>query len=324
MDAAIGDPRVSQWLERNTYTGPGPSVESLLALKSEQQVTVSVCLPALNEAGTIGQICELIRTELIQGPGLVDELVVMDSGSTDDTAEVASRAGATTYLAQEVALREEEIRGKGDCLWRSLAVLHGDIVVWLDSDTRNMHRGFITDLIGPLLSRRELVMTKAFYHRPLETPSGLVPAGGARVTELVVRPLLHLFYPELTGFVQPLAGEYAVRRDIVTDLPFFTGYAVEIGLLIDIAERFGVDSIAQADLGTRIHRNRPVLELGSMSFEVMRAMLTRFDELGRVKVPNDLPDSLMQFRDDEGTLGPVTHRLPIVERPPMRKYLPQP
>ena len=321
MTADVPDPTLSRWLKTNTYRARSESPDTLAALKSSSGSTVSVCLPALNEEATIGPICELISSRLMGQTGLVDELVVMDSGSSDGTFEAAAAAGATVYRAVDVAIPSEPVRGKGDCLWRSLAVLQGDIVVWLDSDTRNMHDGFITDLIAPLLTRPELVLTKGFYLRPLQTPDGLIPAGGARVTELVVRPLVQLLYPELTGFVQPLAGEYAARRDVLMELPFLTGYAVEIGLLIDIAERYGIDQMAQADLGTRVHRNRPVLELGTTAFEVMRAMLTRFDELGRIKIPAELPDALTQFSQEGDFVDPVIRELPLLERPPMARHL---
>ncbi|HET7481694.1 MAG TPA: glucosyl-3-phosphoglycerate synthase, partial [Actinomycetota bacterium] len=278
MEPLDGD-RTARWLSENTLTTHTDPAE-LARAKAASGLTISVCLPALNESATIGAICELIRGRLMIEHDLVDELVVIDSGSTDDTVELARAAGATTYRAQELALPDRPLMGKGDCLWRSLSVLQGDVVVWLDSDTRNMHEGFVTDLVAPLLHRHDLAMTKAFYHRPLETDDGLVAGGGARVTELLVRPMLQLFCPELAAFVQPLSGEYAARREVLLDLPFLTGYAVEIGLLIDVAERHGVDRIAQVDLGTRVHRNRPVVELGTTAFEILLGMLMRFDAAG--------------------------------------------
>jgi glucosyl-3-phosphoglycerate synthase len=195
-------------------------------------------------------------------------------------------------------------------------VVTGDIVVWLDSDTRNPHTGFVTDLVAPLLTDESYLFTKAFYDRPLQDEEGLLAAGGARVTEIAIRPLLHLFYAELTELVQPLSGEYAGYRDVFSTLPFSTGYGVDIGLLIDIAERHGVERIAQVDLGRRIHRNRPTLQLGQMSFQVMQAMFKRLDDIGRVKFAHALPDQLTQF--EPGADGPQreTYDLEVIERPP--------
>ena len=218
-------------------------------------------LPALDEAETIGPICRTISNELIHEVSLIDELLVIDSGSIDGTAEEAAEAGATVHRAEELT-SFGEVLGKGDCLWRSLSVASGDIIVWLDSDTRNLHGGFVADLVAPLLLDDRFVMTKAFYDRPLVSDDQMVMTGGARITELAVRPLLQLFYPELVGLIQPLAGEYAGYVDVFRGLRFSTGYGVEIGMLIDIAERYGAERIAQVDLGMLVHRNRDVIELG--------------------------------------------------------------
>lgn len=299
---------------------PVLSHEDLLSLKRERGLGISVCLPALNEAETIGQMCSFFRESLAHQVGLVDEIVVVDSGSTDDTVLVAEAAGAKVYragnLVPEVGAR---VWGKGDVLWRSLSVLTGDIVVWLDSDTRNPHEGFVTDLVAPLLLHEDVMLTKAFYDRPLQGADGALTTGGARVTELAARPLLHLFYPELARIVQPLSGEYAGYRKNFENMPFFTGYGVDIGLLIDVAERFGVETIVQVDLGRRVHRNRETVDLGRTSFEVIQAMLKRFDELGRLKLGAELPTELTQFVP--GTDGPrrEVYDLPVLERPPIRE-----
>ena len=227
------------------------SLQELLQAKEARSHRVSVVLPALDEAGTIGKICRTISNELMHSTPLVDELLVIDSGSTDGTAKEAGDAGATVHRAEDLT-SFGEVHGKGDCLWRSLTVASGDIIVWLDSDTRNFREGFVADLVAPLLLDDRFVMTKAFYDRPLISDDQLLMTGGARVTELAVRPLLQLFYPELVGLIQPLAGEYAGYANVFKGLPFSTGYGVEIGLLIDVAERYGTEQIAQVDLGTRV------------------------------------------------------------------------
>ncbi len=288
----------------------------LVLLKQARRLRVSVVLPALDEAETIGRICTSIRESLMGPAGVVDELLVIDSGSGDGTAEMARGAGATVHHASEIT-PIGPVKGKGDCLWRSLAVVSGEIVVWLDADARNFTPRFVTELVAPLLHDEAFVMSKAFYERPLVTGDTVVHGEGARVTELVARPLLQLFYPELSHIIQPLSGEYAAYTDVARSLPFFTGYGVEVGLLIDIAERYGVDRIAQVDLGTRQHRNRPVLDLGATAFQVITALLRRFDELGRIKIPDDLPSELVQYVSAGERVEPVVRSLDIAQRPPM-------
>lgn len=311
---------MSDWgWEDRTFRSSGSSPEELLRLKEEGSHRITVVLPALDEAPTVGIICETIRRKLIEQIPFVDELIVIDSGSKDSTVEIARAAGATVYAGAELT-DAGPIRGKGDCLWRSLTVATGDLIVWLDSDTRNLNETFVLDLVGPLLLDDRFVLAKAFYDRPLISDEQVLATGGARITELVARPLLQLFYPELAGLIQPLAGEYAGPTSLFRTLPFFTGYGVEVGLLLDIAEREGPERIAQVDLGTRVHRNRPVLELGRASMQVMSALLRRLDDLGRIKIPEDLPGELLQFVPSENGPMPVTAELEIVERPPLDAY----
>lgn len=312
----------SERFRSHVYGSTGLDLARLIDLKSRRSLSISVCLPALNEEETVGEICSLLHEELMDKAPFVDEIVVIDSDSTDATAERALAAGATVHRASSLVPQVGPlVRGKGDALWRSLSVLSGDIVVWLDSDTRNAHTGFVTDLVAPLLMDESYILSKAFYERPLQDEEGVLTTGGARVTEIAVRPLLHLFYPELAVLVQPLSGEYAGYRDVFVRLPFFTGYAVDIGLLLDVAEGYGADRIAQVDLGRRIHRNRPTLQLGRMSFQVMQAMFKRFDEMGRLKFAHDLPDTLTQFHP--GSDGPEreTHPLEVIERPPLESIV---
>ncbi len=253
--------------------------------------------------------------------GLVDELIVIDSGSTDDTETVATAEGATVHRAHDV-LSDHNIAegGKGDALWKSLAICNGDIVLWVDADTRNFDEHFVIGLLHPLLIEQDVKLVKGFYERPLEKdPSST--AGGARITELVVRPLLNLFYPVLTGIVQPLAGEYGGYKEALVKLPFFTGYGVEIGLLIDFVERFGLDALAQVDLGKRVHRNRSTLELGQSAFQVIHVMLTRFEEAGKVKLPYPLPETLTQFWPGPEGHSVRTKSLRVMERPPLAEIV---
>jgi glucosyl-3-phosphoglycerate synthase len=322
MRSEFQHPEILDWFDRRTFgpSNPGPFMPDpgqLAELKRESGLRVSVCLPALNEQTTIGAMCTRIRVDLMETVNLVDELVVIDSGSEDDTLDVAAAAGAEVHSGRDVMPEVGHVLGKGEALWKSLAVTSGDLICWCDSDIRNFDSGFVVGLLTPLLLDAEIKMSKGFYKRPLDGD----PTGGGRVTELVVRPLLHLLYPKLTGLVQPLSGEYALRRDVALELPFFTHYAVDIGLLIDLVERYGLNALAQVDLGVRLHRKQDTLSLGKMSHQIMRGVLHRLDELGRIKLTDDLSDALVQFIPK--TNGPLAVRFDqeIIERPAMATYL---
>jgi glucosyl-3-phosphoglycerate synthase len=316
--SGLAHPDVQRWFDHRTLMPLRPSLPMLADLKREKNVTIAVCLPALDEEATVGSICGSIRGNLMNGSAVVDELIVMDSGSVDRTEEVAATAGATVYRAHEILPHLPADAGKGEALWKSLAVVGADILVWLDSDVSNFDPEFVTKLIAPLLLDDKLVYTKGFYDRPMDEHGS---STGGRVTELVVRPLLHLLYPELTGLIQPLSGEYAGRREALTQVPFFTGYAVEIGLLIDLVERFGLDTIAQVDLGERRHRNRDTLALGRMSHEILTAMLLRLRDAGRIDLPIELSDTLVQFVTGVAGPTPQASRGKISQRPPMTNML---
>lgn len=241
----------------------------LARLKGDQRV--SVCLPARDEAATVGPIVERIRRELVERVPLVDELIVIDDHSSDHTATQAAAAGARVIDAAQVLPRFGAGPGKGEALWKSLFASDGDIVVWCDADVHDFDPAYVVGLVGPLLLRPELDFVKGFYARPLRAGHD----GGGRVTELVARPALALLFPQLTSVVQPLAGEYAGRRELLEQLPFVSGYGVDVALLIDASERAGLDAVAQVDLGTRLHRNRPLLELGPQAAAVLRAVFDR-------------------------------------------------
>jgi glucosyl-3-phosphoglycerate synthase len=244
-------------------------LERLVDLKRRQGVTISVGLPALNEEETIGDVVYTMRTRLMGRYPLVDEIVVIDSGSEDRTREIAAGEGVPVYVHQKIASELGAYSGKGEALWKSLFVLRGDIVCWVDTDIRNIHPKFVYGIVGPLLAHPRLQYVKAFYQRPLNVGETLQATGGGRVTELTARPILNLFFPELSGMIQPLSGEYGARRTLLEQLPFFTGYGVEVGLLIDLLEHAGRTSLAQVDLTERVHRNQELVSLSKMAFAIL-------------------------------------------------------
>lgn len=289
------------------------------ALKRATRASVAVCIPARDEEATIGAICRSIKSTLVRRLRLVDDVVVINSESRDATAERAEEAGATVYDVGDIlpAIAIGPASGKGEALWRSLAVLDHDIIVWIDGDTRNFKPHFVWKLVAPLLQQDEAVLAKGYYDRPLTMDGCVLPNEGGRVTELALRPLLQLLYPPLTNILQPLSGDYAARRSAAIELPFFSGYGVDLGLLIDVAEKYGVHSIRQADLGARVHRNRDLFSLGRMSYEVVQTMLIRLQKLGVIQLRGELPTEFVQYLRNEE----LTFHIPVVERPPMRTIL---
>jgi glucosyl-3-phosphoglycerate synthase len=233
--------------------------------------TVSVCLPARDEASTVGPIVDTIRRSLVDETGLVDELLVIDDHSTDRTADVALAAGAKVVDASAILPAYGEGYGKGEALWKSVYAAEGDLIVWCDADIVNFGAHIVSGLLGPLLTNHRISFVKGFYERPVDAHG----SGGGRVTELVARPLLSLLFPQLTPIIQPLAGEYACRREVAESLPFVRGYGVDIALLIDVAERFGIDTMAQVDLDERVDRNRPLDELSPQAMAIVQTTLRR-------------------------------------------------
>ncbi|PBC78299.1 glucosyl-3-phosphoglycerate synthase [Streptomyces sp. TLI_235] len=316
-------PEVASWLRRRSWAAADYPVERLLAAKraAGSAGTVSVVLPALDEEPTVGEIVATVRTELMERHPLVDELVVVDSGSVDRTAEIARAAGARVVHRDDLLPRLPAAPGKGEVLWRSLLATSGAVVCFVDADLREFDPAFVTGIVGPLLTDPGLQLVKAMYDRPLETAGAVVPAGGGRVTELVARPLINLHWPQLAGFVQPLGGEYAARRSLLERLPFPTGYGVELGLLVDALETVGLDALAQVDVGVRHHRHQDGQALGRMAATIYRTALERLDRTHRLKAGEDLVHPLLtQFSRDPGTRGFTahTHEVTALERPPMR------
>lgn len=306
---------VRRWFDRRTSRASDWQASRLVHVKGD--TTVSVVLPALNEQETIGAIVATIRAELMDRHGLVDELVVMDSGSTDGTYDVAVEAGAKVVRREEVLGDFEPLPGKGEVLWRSLAATDGDILVFVDSDLHDFTPTFVTGLLGPLLTDPSVQLVKATYDRALTHGETVVPAGGGRVTELVARPMINLHWPELAGFVQPLSGEYAARRHLLEQLPFPTGYGVEIGMLVDALRLVGLPALAQVDLFRRKHRNQEIGKLGRMSSEILQVAYERLRREGRL-VMSPPATALTQFERSEDDYVLLTLDLAPVERPPMR------
>ncbi len=305
---------VQDWFERRTFDADQFDVEELADLRAQQDVSVSVVLPAYNEAATIGGV---IQSVMALAGKLVDEVVVLDGGSSDDTEVVAAGHGARVHTDIGAFPELGRALGKGDALWRSLAVTSGDIVVFVDTDIRNPDPRFVTALIGPMLLEPGVELVKAFYDRPIELDGTLHPTGGGRVTELLARPLFNLFWPELAGLVQPLSGEYAGRRSLLEAIPFFTGYGVEAGMLIDTMMLRGADAIAQVDIKTRIHRNQDLMALSRMAFGVAQATFRRMPEAARAQMGN-LPNTYRQFLREDGVVGMTdAQEIAIIERPPM-------
>lgn len=303
------------WLADHTWYRPPWTAAELVAAKRGR--TVSVVLPALNEAKTVAAVIDTI-TPMVGG--LVDELIVLDSGSTDDT-EARARAAGARVVHREEALPEIPTQpGKGEALWRSLAATTGDIVVFIDSDLIDPDPMFVPRLLGPLLTADGIHLVRGFYRRPLRLGAGQDANGGGRVTELVARPLLAALRPELGCVLQPLGGEYAGTRELLTSVPFAPGYGVEIGILIDTYDRFGLDAIAQVNLGVRTHRNRPLSDLGPMSRQIVATLLNRcgIADSG-VGLTQFFPAADGQGADGQGADGyrTRTSTVSLDDRPPM-------
>ncbi|MEV0897433.1 glucosyl-3-phosphoglycerate synthase [Actinoplanes sp. NPDC049802] len=318
---ATVSPVVEAWTTYRTGSARQWTPERLTAAKGRDRV--SVVIPARDEQATIGAIVSTIRRDLIERVPLVDEILVVDSRSTDTTAMVARRAGARVVSQDRMTRGLPRMEGKGDALWAGLAASSGDVVAFVDGDLHEFSSHFVTGLLGPLLTDQSVEFVKGFYHRPLNGPVSVETDGGGRVTELAARPLLNLFFPELAGFVQPLAGEYAGRRRALERIPFVSGYGVEIGMLIDLVDLVGLDALAQVDLGERKHRHQGTEALGRMAAQIMVTAWSRMYRRGLATEPVPPSTMLTQFRRGGQDALPNLDRqiavteTGVTERPPL-------
>jgi glucosyl-3-phosphoglycerate synthase len=289
----------------------------LVALKEQKKLSISLAFPTLNEEATIGKEILVIRTELMDRHPLLDEIVVIDSSSQDMTRALAEKYGAKVIESKNILPNHGTYRGKGENLWKSLYALQGDIIVWVDADIANISPKFVYGLVGPLLEDDSIGYVKAFYERPIRSSTGIASSGGGRVTEILVRPIFSLFYPELARLIQPLSGEYAGRRSLLEQLAFSVGYGVELGHLVDIYHRFGIESLAQVDLDLRIHRNQSTEALGRMAYGILNTFLDRGKRYGDTEVLRELGDRHVALRVEDSEHKVVATEISAVERPPM-------
>jgi glucosyl-3-phosphoglycerate synthase len=310
---------VDKWFAENTFhASEFKDIRKLVELKEKQGLRVSVGLPALNEEKTIGLVIKRIKGQLMDRYPLIDQLLVIDSDSTDRTVEIATDLGVPVVRHSQVLPEMGSYVGKGEALWKSLYELDGDIVAWIDTDISNIQPRFVFGLLGPLLREPRLQYVKGFYRRPIKEGDKLVPEGGGRVTELMARPLINLFFPELSGMIQPLSGEYAGRRALLESVPFFTGYAVETGLLIDILEGEGLSALGQVDLERRIHRNQALPSLSQMSFVILQAAIRKLEERHRIELLTEVGHGMKLIHQQDDAFSLVVRQIGDEMRPPMK------
>jgi glucosyl-3-phosphoglycerate synthase len=296
--------RARSWYRSNTFHHGSFPPERLAA---QRNCTVSLCLPTRNEESTIGPILE--RLVPLRAQGVVDQIVVVDQ-SLDGTAQIARALGAEVYDQTELAQELGPVLGKGDAMWRALLVLDGDVICFLDADSERFGSHFACGLLGPLLCDPRLSFVKGFYRRPFRVGETTLPDEGGRVTELTARPLLNLFYPDLAAVEQPLAGEIAARRELLEQLPFVTGYGVDIALLLDAYKAAGLEHLGQVDLDVRQNAHQPLRDLGPMAYAVLQAVVARLEREGRMRGP------LEATFTSPGGPGATTSAASVVERPP--------
>lgn len=313
--------RVDRWFAQNTFHSREFSdVRALVDLKRQQGLTISLGLPALNEEKTVGLVITTLKTALMDEAPLLDEIVLIDSNSTDRTVEIAESMGVPVYRHSEILPEAGAVVGKGEALWKSLHVLKGDLIAWVDTDITNIHPRFVYGILGPLLKHPHLQYIKGFYQRPIAVDGRIQAYGGGRVTELVARPLFNLFYPELSGLIQPLSGEYAGRRSALENTPFFTGYGVETGLLIDLLDQYGLEAIAQSDLEVRVHHNQPLEGLSRMSFAILQVFIDRMEKRYGTQLLEQANRSLKLIVQEPQRFGLEVQSISDRERPPIIRY----
>ncbi|NNF99563.1 MAG: glucosyl-3-phosphoglycerate synthase [Desulfobacteraceae bacterium] len=308
-----------EWIKTNTFHyARFCDLNQVMAAKEKKGVTISLCLPTLNEEKTIAKELVILRSELMARYPVLDEIVVVDSGSTDNTRHIATSFGADVYNADDILPHLDKFKGKGENLWKALYITKGDIIVYLDADIKNIHHRFAYGLIGPLLLDNDIKFTKAFYDRPIAIGKNKIrPTGGGRVTELVIRPLFSLFFPELTQILQPLSGEYAGYRAIFENIPFPIGYGIETSMILDIYHKWGLDVMGQVDLERRVHRNQDTKSLGKMSFAILKTFINRKVQLNLIDLKNEMFDEMIQYKLIKGRIEPDIFRYEGHERPPI-------
>ena len=305
-------------LARSFHSRAYSDKKRLVELKRSKNLSISLAFPTLNEELTIAKEILVLKTELMDRFPLLDEIAVIDSGSTDRTRDIAKEFGASVFVSSAILDKYGTFKGKGENLWKSLYVLKGDIIVWIDADISNINPKFLYGLVGPLLENDDIGYVKAFYKRPIRSAGGLTPGGGGRVTEILIRPLFSIFYPELAELVQPLSGEYAGRRSILEQLPFSVGYGVEVGHLIDLYHMFGPGIFAQVDMDERIHRNQSIEALSRMSFGILMTFLDRLGRYKELSLTGELGKQHLALAAEADTLKIAPTIISTTERPPMR------
>ncbi len=310
--------KIDNWLRNNTYHHSAfEDLGKLVEEKKKQNLKISLCIPTLNEGKTIGKEVVLFRSELMVRFPLLDEIAIIDSGSVDNTLEVAESFGADTYLASDILPNLDQKKGKGENLWKAIYQLSGDIIVYIDADIKNIHPRFVYGLLAPLIYNKKVKYVKAFYDRPLAFSEGIRPSGGGRVTEILIRPLFSLFFPELSAIIQPLSGEYAVRREVLEKLSFPIGYGVETAHILDVYREYGLDAFAQTDLDQRVHRNQETISLGKMAFGILQTFFHRLKAYGMMTDIPELSTILRQFQAHDEVFESIEQEIIEEERPPM-------
>lgn len=312
---------MGDWFQHRSSDWRDWALADLLEAKRRRGIRISLVVPAYNEAGTVGAIVSRLRRDLMESAPLVDEIIVIDSDSTDSTSEEAHAAGANVYLAAEIRPDLGIRRGKGEAMWKSLFVTRGDVLVFIDADLTEWDSHFVTGLLGPLLLEPDVQLVKGFYDRPLIPDGRPEQAGslleGGRVTELMARPLLALRWPELGVVVQPLSGEWAIRRELFEQLAVPTGYGVEMGVLVDTYLHGGLEAIAQVDLGRRVHGHQSLRDLGAMALEILAIADRRSGGLRS----SEQTVRLLQYNPGDHGSIPVRRDVVIDERPSARSVL---